>query len=169
MNKATKRKDYLLPELTFIKHGGIMLAADPRTEEYVEKLKPGATIRAKFTKPRNPRFHRKLFSLFQLAFSQFEPQPYDHPTLGPVMPLRDFDTFRGDLLVKAGYYQVVGCPDGSVKLVPQSLAFDVLDDEEKFTEIYNAVVNVVLDDVLTGRGWSLADIEQNLNRLNPYL
>lgn len=66
---------------------------------------------------RNPKFHGFAFKMFHIL----------HDMIPGEMP---FEEFRRLLTVKAGYYQTVGHVDGSVMIVPDSLKFDAMGDDE---------------------------------------
>lgn len=111
--------------------------------EAIEKLVNGEVIKVKWTLARNPRFHRKMFALFRFAFDAMpEPSPVMHNGV-EVQPQKDFDMSRKFLTVQAGFYDVVGLPDGSVRLQAKSLRYAAMDQEE-FRRVYSAVIDVVL-------------------------
>ena len=97
------------------------------------KLKIGETYKAKITRPRNIKFHRKFFSLIKLG----------HDNTKLEMP---FEAYRALMLMKAGYVDVYELPDGKKMALPQSISFANMDNT-KFEKAYYAVLNVVGKDI----------------------
>lgn len=123
---------------------GQLAPADPQAAEYIAKLKLGAIIKGKFTKARNPRFHRKAFALFQLGFEAWEPAQLTYK--GQIVA-KDFDRFRKDLTILAGFYEPVTNIRGEVRLEAKSLSFGSMDEVE-FAKVYDAILNVIWAKVL---------------------
>lgn len=112
-------------------------------DDALDSVQPGEVITVKYRKARNPRFHRKAFALFKFLFDAL-PEPDSIKFRGhDVVPVKDFDTVRKELTVMAGFYEVVGRVDGSVKLTAKSLSFASMDDEE-FGRVYSALIDVGL-------------------------
>lgn len=60
----------------------------------------------------------------------------------------DFEQFRKDLLILAGYHRSVARLDGSVRLEAQSMSWARMDETE-FQRLYSSVADVILQRVLT--------------------
>jgi hypothetical protein len=118
-------------------HGGLLRPATDADAEVIGKLKLGEGIRVKFSRVRNYRFHRKLFALMHVAFDAWE------PAAG-----KNFERFRKDLTILAGYYEVVTRLDGSSILEPKSWSFSNMDETE-FEGLYSKIADVILQKVLT--------------------
>jgi len=100
-----------------------LIPMDPETASYLTKLKNGATLTGEFKRARNPRFHRKAFALLSYAYQCWEPPHND------VTPARkDFDAFRRQLTILAGYYDVVYKIDGKFEVIAKSLKYSAMDD-----------------------------------------
>lgn len=125
--------------------GGALIPTDPQGIEYVAKLKLGAGVTAKVKKHNNPAFHRKMFALFNLAFDAWEPGALEYKGR-PVE--KNFDQFRKDLTILAGYYETTISLKGDVRLTAKSLSFDNMDHDER-EAVFNSVINVVLAKILT--------------------
>lgn len=61
---------------------------------------------------------------------------------------KQFNRFRKEVTILAGYHEAVHSMDGSFRLEAKSIAFSKMDEDE-FTKLYNAVCNVILQRVLT--------------------
>ena len=135
-----------MAELALVKtvHGLMPVAANDN--ECVQRLKLGEVVRGDFKRMRNGQFHRKYMALLNLAFDHFEVQPVTYRGQ-QVTPQKDFDEFRRWVAVMAGFYDVVGYPDGSVRVRAKSISFANMDEEE-FSNLYSASINVLLQHVL---------------------
>lgn len=103
--------------------------------------------RFEIARVRNIGFHRKGMKLLRFAFDHWEPAI--DPATG--MPAeKNFDQFRKDLTVLAGYFDRVFSLDGSFKLVAHSLAFDKM-DEDRFKEVYRALLAVIWKQIFEGK------------------
>lgn len=94
------------------------------------KIALGEEFEIEYTKKRNSRFHRKFFALLKLAFEN--QQDY-----------RNLDVMRKDLIIVAGYYdEHINLITGEVTKVHKSISFSNMGEIE-FSEIYEAVKNVI--------------------------
>lgn len=135
-----------MAEITLIKTvSGALVPADPQAAEYVQKLKLGASISADFKKQRNPAFHRKYMALLNLAYDAWEP-PKQEFHGKPVQ--KNFTRFRKDLVISAGFYDVVANIKGDVRAEAKSISFASMDEHE-FADLYDKSVDVVLNQILT--------------------
>ncbi len=133
---------------------------------FVRQLKTGQVIRAEFRKARNPHFHRKFFALLKLGFDHFEPQPCQMAGTDQwFTPEKNFEEFRRWVTVKAGFYDVIGYPDGGVRVRARSLKFSSM-SQEAFEQLYSTAVDVLLQYVLhPGRGWNRRKVESLVERI----
>lgn len=149
-----------MTELVLIKTAGGMLAPlDPQGIEYVSKLKLGAGVTASVKKHNNPAFHRKLFALFNLAFEAWEPATQEYK--GQVVA-KNFDRFREDLTILAGYYEPTVNLRGEVRLVAKSLKFARMEQDER-EKVYSAVIDVILAKLLTN--YTREDLDATVERV----
>lgn len=113
---------------------------DPNTKEWLDKLKLGQTVRGEFRKVRNYAFHKKYFALLNIAYDYWEPQEIDSKY---GKPEKNFDRFRADLIILAGFYDVSVRLDGKTRIEPKSISFAKMDEEE-FQTLFSATVDVLL-------------------------
>ena len=114
-------------EILLTKTNATLAPADMHASEYVYKLKPGATLIADVRQPRNPLFHRKFMSLLRVGFEYWQPGEVDKKH---GVPEKNFDQFREDVTILAGFYFPVVRTDGTVRIKAKSISFASMDEEE---------------------------------------
>lgn len=119
---------------------GALGAANAETEERLQKMKLGEILIGDFKKPRNILYHRKFFALLDIAYDAFEPYG--------MTQMKNRERFRKDIIICAGFFDTIFDIDGNMVLEAKSMSFASMDNAE-FAELYNAVVQTVIDKVLT--------------------
>jgi len=127
----------------FIKTQYGLAPSDPPSREWFEKIKFGEVVKGEFKRVRNYKFHKKYFALLSLAFDNWEPGEIDSK-FGK--PEKNFDRFRADLTILAGFYDVTVRLDGSTRIEPKSISFAAMDNDE-FDRLYNATIDVLIKHV----------------------
>lgn len=141
---------------------GSLAPADGPSAEFIGKLKIGAGLRGEFKRQRNPKFHRKAFALFNLAFDLWDAPELEYKGQ-PVA--KNFDRFRRDLTILAGHYEAATNLRGEVRLEAKSLSFGSMGEEE-FAQVYAGILAVVWDRVLRSKGFSSsADVDRVVEEL----
>lgn len=125
--------------------GGALSPADQQAAEYLQKIKLGEVVRVKASRMRNPGHHRKFFALLNLAFDAWEPVEATYKG-EPVA--KNFDQFRNDVTVLAGYYETAITLKGETRLTAKSISFGNMGQDE-FDKLYSATVDVILSRILT--------------------
>lgn len=138
---------------------GALVPADPQAAEFIAKMKLGAGVAASVKKHRNPRFHRKYFALLNLAYESWEPADKEFRGL-PVQ--KNFDRFRKDVIIAAGFYDVVVNINGDVRAEARSINFSSMDDAD-FADLYSKTVDVVLNRFLTN--YSRDDLDSVIDQI----
>lgn len=111
--------------------------------EQVGRIKVGQVCRVVVRVIRNWRFHRKVFSLFQFAYDQWEPAGNAQ--------YRNFEAFREELTIAAGFYEIVLRLDGVTQLRAKSLSFGSMGEQE-FEEVFKGLKAVVWSHVMANKG-----------------
>ena len=111
------------------------------------KAEPGELIRCEMAFPRNGRFHRKFFALLSVGFDAWETSR-KHKTYKGRPVEKNFETFREDVTVLAGFYDQHYDLRGRMVLRAKSIRFAKMDEAE-FERLYAAVADVLLQHVLT--------------------
>lgn len=135
-----------MKDVRLVKRDGALLPAYQVDAEALLSINSGQYVIAHLTQPRNPQFHRKMFALLNYGYEFWHPTIPDCWSMD-VDPQKNFDRYRGDLMVAAGYYDPVFGLDGSVQLVPRSLSYARMDDLE-FGKVYKSLFNVLWEKIL---------------------
>ncbi len=126
------------------------------------KAEPGELITVEMAFPRNYRFHKRLFALLTIGFDAWEPGGEARMHKG--LPIRkDFEQFREDITILAGFVDATYHVDGSVSLKAKSISYAAMDDAE-FERVYSAIADVLLQQVLT-RYAGRAELDDVVNRM----
>jgi hypothetical protein len=132
----------------------------------INKLEPGEIINFEAIFPRNGRFHRKFFAMLNFAFEAWEPNRSRKSYRG--MPVaKNFERFRKDVVIQAGFYEQTFDLQGNMQLEAQSISFANMDDNE-FEAVYSAVVDVILNKVLTTYK-NRAEFDQVMSRIVGFM
>lgn len=138
---------------------GALAPADQQAADYIAKLKLGEAVKVKATRMRNPGHHRKYFALLNFAFDAWEPVGKEYK--GELVQ-KNFEQFRNDVTVLAGYYESAVTLKGDVRLSAKSISFGSMGQDE-FETLYSATVDVILARILTR--YTRADLDQVVERL----
>ncbi len=124
--------------------GGILSPADDIAAEYLTKLKTGEWYEVDIKRGRNQGFHRKTFAFLNFAFAYW----------GGECEFQDeaaqFDSFRKQLTIQAGYYNQVWTLDGQgFTLEAKSLSYASMEQTE-FEEFATAMQNAAMRTIFQG-------------------
>jgi len=128
-----------------------LVPAQDSDRELLKKIKVGVPVRVKVTRVRNYKFHCKYFSLLTYAFECWEPSENKADKLMKVIkiaPERNFEMFRSDVAILAGYYTATYRLNGDVRLQAKSISFGSM-DEDTFEGLYTKTIDVIVRHVLT--------------------
>lgn len=139
------------------KRGGRLYPADTTAEEALQGLPDGAVM-AEITRPRNPAFHRKAFSMLRFAYDNWEPKQL--PDYRGQAVAKSFERFRHDITILAGYGRPVVNMRGDVRIEPESLSYASM-SEDTFEAWYSATIDALLRTVFAGQ--QKAELEQRIN------
>lgn len=140
------------------KQGFCLVGADETTQIYLEKLRVGTEIVGDFKRPRNYEFHKKYFALLNVGFDHFEP-----PELfkGNIVG-KNFDAFREQCIIGAGFHDVVYSITGVPRYIAQSISFANM-SEDDFGDLYSKTIDVLLKYVL--KNYTRDDIDEVVNEV----
>jgi hypothetical protein len=133
----------------FVKGTTGLIPSDEQTRDWLAKKKLGATIQCNATEMRNGAFFRKWWSLINLAYDHWKDDAETIEFQGErVQP--NFDRFRKDVTISAGFFYPVVNLKGEVRIEPESLKWSQM-DEDRFNKLYDATISVLLQRVFNGR------------------
>jgi len=109
---------------------GNIIPAYDHDKERLKRFKAGEPFFADVTKPRNLRFHRKAFALFNMVFENQE-------------IYTNLDDLREDLTIEAGYFDFRPNFQGEMIKRAKSISFAAMDDLT-FGEYYEAIIATIV-------------------------
>lgn len=143
---------------------GALIPMDEDEAAKLRKFQAGTLVRGEYKTVRNGAFFKKWFSLARLAFELSSERMTPHKYKGEdVLP--NFERFRKDLTVLAGYYDPVFGADGSVRLEAKSLQWSKMKEPE-FAQLYSATIDVILQKILPHLGRD--ELENAVNATMAY-
>ena len=101
---------------------------------------------------RNRQFHKKVFTFFNYCFNYWVSNKPDLDEPG------QFDYFRKELTILAGFSNEFYAIDGSVRVEAQSLSYANMDQDE-FEQFYSALINAAMRTLFFGCG---PEVEERL-------
>ncbi|MEJ7806008.1 MAG: DUF1367 family protein [Telluria sp.] len=123
---------------------GALLPADEHEAEKLRRIKVGALVKCAISETRNGPFHRKFMALVRLGFASFNPPEATYKGF-PVEA--EFEQFREDLTIAAGFFVVAYRIDGTFRVRAKSISFSNMEQDE-FESVFSAIANVLLRGVL---------------------
>jgi len=126
---------------------GILVPADQKSCEFVDKLINNDVITSNFVKPRNYLFHKKWFALVKFAFDHWEPTNLEDSKWPDVIPEKNFDRFREDITILCGAFVSTYRIDGSIRIDAKSISFAKM-NEEQFQKLFESTKMVILKHIL---------------------
>ena len=120
-----------------------------RDWDAAKRFKLGAVVKAEITNPRNVRFFRKWWALVQVGYEMWEETGVSAEYKGEKV-LPNFDRFRRDVTILAGYGHPVVNLRGEVRVEADSISFGKM-DEDTFENLYSATLTAIVHKVLRGR------------------
>jgi len=126
---------------------GVLIPADTLATELLTKIKLGQPVWLDLVRARNTAFHRKWFALVGVGFEAWEPPPIETGRWAGFVPEKDFESFRKDITIMAGFYEVGVSITGKAKVTAKSISFDKMSQDE-FDRLFSATINVLLRLVL---------------------
>jgi len=125
----------------FIKQaGGVLVPASDDEAEKMLRYKTGEPCEVEIKLWRNPQFHRKVFAFFGFCFEHWSG---DQAGLENMDEASQFDRFRKDLTILAGYFEQTVRLNGEFRTEAKSLAYGNMEQDE-FEKVYNALIKAAL-------------------------
>lgn len=143
-----------------IKTGSNTLSpANIEEAEKLKKIKVGRVIEVELTQKRNYEFHKKFFAMLGIGFDAFEPAQQEY---NGIPAQKNFERFREDVVIAAGFYDLVYDIKGNAKAKAHSISFGSM-DQGKFEKVYNGCCNALLQQVL--KNYTREDLDRVVDEL----
>lgn len=131
-------------QIDLVKHpGGVFSPANETDLERLQRFKNGETYTAEIKLTRRPAFHRKVFAFFNFCFAHWSAE---RTPLANADESTQFDRFRKDLTILAGFYEQTVRLNGDIRTEAKSLAYANMDPDE-FSRCFSAIFNAALKHV----------------------
>ncbi len=123
--------------------GGQLIPASDLDQESMTKFKTGEIYEVEIKRYRNPKFHGKVFAFFNHCFQFWKSDKEFMDEAG------QFDVFRKNMTVLAGYYNEYYNLKGEVRIKAKSLSYGQMTPEQ-FEQVYNSLVQVAMKKIFNG-------------------
>ncbi|HGF7373654.1 TPA: DUF1367 family protein [Vibrio cholerae] len=150
--------------LNLVKDMGGLKPLGTDDADLMRKIPLGSLIECEYSKKRNPQFHRKFFALLNLGFEYWSPPEKQWKGFKAV---KNFDVFREQITILAGFREVTYNLDGSVKVKAKSISFASMDDSE-FEQVYTKVLDVIWNKVLSTVFEDKRQLDNAVNQLMSF-
>lgn len=107
-----------------------LIGADEESQKYLNRRHPGDVLTVNVRIARNYENHKRFFDFINTTFSMQE--HFEEP-----------EAYRKWLIMKAGYFDTLVEPDGAVRLIPRSISFENMDEDE-FEKLFSTAIDVFL-------------------------
>ncbi len=130
----------------------------------LSKVKTGHVVEVDVIQKRNPMFLRKFFALIKIGFEVWtDSSPHTVEYHGQrVLP--NLERFRKDIQILAGFYEPVYNLKGELRLEARSISFASM-SEDDFEQLYSAVIDVLLRNVLANTGYDEKTLREHVDRV----
>ncbi|MFW5410759.1 DUF1367 family protein [Pectobacterium brasiliense] len=139
--------------------GGVFCPAFEHDLPRLTKFKNGEMYTAELKLTRNPIFHKKMFVFFHFCFQHWSGENAGYECTDEAT---QFDEFRKNLTILAGFFETVTTIRGEVRVRAKSLSFGSMEQDE-FERCYSAMINAAIKHVFAG-----TRDENILNRLQNF-
>ncbi len=138
-------------KVSFVKQpGGTLIPANDMESDRLTRFKTGEEYEVDIKLTINPAFRRKMFAFFQFCFAYWKSDKvYQSES-------KQFDNFRKDLTILAGFYDETYNIHGDVRIDAKSLAYANMEDDE-FEEVYKASITAAMEHVFNNADDSIYD------------
>lgn len=109
------------------------------------------------------QLRRRWFKLLKFAFQYWDPPALSNG----IVPRPNFERFRKQITIMAGFYRERYHPDGSVTVEAQSTAVGEMSAED-FAVLYRETNQILIDRVLAAKGFTQEQIDRAVDQLLRY-
>lgn len=134
-------------QIDLVKHpGGLFSPAHETDLERLQRFKNGEIYTVEIKLTRRPAFHRKMFAFFNFCFAHWSS---DRTLMANADEHTQFDRFRKDLTILAGFYEQTVRLNGDIRTEAKSLAYANMEPDE-FERCYSSLINAAIKHVFAG-------------------
>lgn len=145
---------------------GAFIPATEADAELSRRFKVGSVVRMDLSEMRNGAYFRKWWALVKVAFEAWsDGLPYQEYHGEQVLP--DFERFRKDVTIMAGFCRPVWNAKGELRLEAESLQWSKM-TEDRFDQLYSATINVILSKILPQGGMTEASLREWASRVMEF-
>ena len=138
-------------KINFIKQpGGTLIPANDMESDKMTRFKTGELYEVDIKLTRNPGFHKKMFLFFNFCFNYWASDKEFIDESG------QFDNFRKELTIMAGYYDEYYNIHGDVRVEARSLSYASM-KPEVFESCYKALITAAMTNLFKGSDDSIYD------------
>ena len=130
--------------------GGSLVPVSDIESQAMNRFKTGEQYQVEIKLSKNPAFHRKTFAFFSFCFDHWRSDKEFMDERG------QFEVFRKNLTVMAGFYKEFFNLRGEVRIESDSISFSNMDNET-FEKHYNALINAAMKHIFVGCGREIED------------
>lgn len=123
--------------------GGVLAPASDIDEEVMTRFKTNEQYEIEIKQSRNPKFHAKVFKFLTYCFNHWKSDREFMDEAG------QFDVFRKNLTVIAGYKREYYSIRGAVRVEAMSLSYANM-DQVAFEQLYNALISAAMRTIFEG-------------------
>lgn len=156
-------------EILLIKTPGGFMPADDEAQNQCRKFRLGSLAKLDVVQMRNGAFFAKWWALVKLGYDYFV-ETCEHQEFKGQQVLPEFDRFRKDVTILAGFYRPVWNVNGEMRIEPESLAWASM-TEERFDKLYSATIDVLLKKVFNGKrqaGWTEEELRSVADQIAQF-
>lgn len=149
-------------DIKLVKRCGVLMPLSEHDTEILQEIAEGEVVNCSISKPRNIKFHRKYFSLLDVLFDIFSPEPIQK---GGLIATKNRERFRKDIAIATGHYELVVNIKGECRAEAKSISFAKMDDIQ-FSKLYNDTINYGLQKIANGK--TREELENWVNAIMDY-
>lgn len=123
--------------------GGVFRPFNDMEHDKTTRFKTGELYTVEIKQQRNYQFHKKVMSFFLFCFEYWKGDNEFQ------CEQKQFDVFRKNLTVLAGYYDAFYSIKGDARIEAKSISYGSMSQSE-FEELYSALINAALKHVFKG-------------------
>ncbi len=144
----------------YLQNTGVgLVPSSEQDKEALGVMRLGEIVKAKISRPRNIKLHRKFFALLNIGFDAWEPSEKEYRG-HPVQ--KNFERFRHDVVIAAGFYAISPDINGNPRAIAKSLRFGTMKEAE-FERVYSKVADVLLQRILTS--YTKEDLDEVVEKI----